>query len=779
MFSRIIRNDFLKSKAITLTTVIFVAAAAMLVSLAAILIVNLTGSIDTLMTQSKTPHFMQMHSGKIDTARLTAFADQNGSVDEFQVLEFLNVDGARIVINGSSLAGSVQDNGFSVQSKKFDFLLDLDGNIINPSLGQLYVPICYMKDNTAKIGDKAMVYGKEFTVAGFLRDSQMNSTLCASKRFLVSEEEYTQIKGLGSTEYLIEFRLKDLAALGTFETAYTAAGLEANGPTITYQLFKTLNAISDGMMIAVILLISVLVVAIAFMCIRFTLLAKIEDDYREIGVMKAIGLRVSDIKKVYLAKYTAIAAAGCILGFALSFVFKDALLENIRLNMGESNNSSFALIFGIIGILLVFLAITAYVKGVLRRFRKISAAEAIRFGTSQEKSAGINHFYLSRNRLLDTNIFLGVKDILARKKLYATMLAVLVISAFIIIVPQNLYNTISSKSFIRYMGIGSYDMRIDIQRVDDASGEASDIIGKAAEVAKAMEADSAISKYTVLTTKAFTAVMNDGSEESIKIELGDHSAFPVEYSKGRAPAAENEIALSAINANELGKSVGDVITISVNGNAKDLTVSGIYSDITNGGKTAKAVFQDNSADIMWCIICAEVSDKSLVAGKVSEYAGRFGSAKVTGVDEFILQTFGSTMNSVKKASYAAIAIALAITALVTLLFMKMLVSKDRYSIAVMKAFGFTNSDITAQFISRSVFVLIVGIILGTLMANTLGEMLAGAVIASFGASSFKFVINPLWAYLLCPMMMVCAVLIATIIGTSGAGKIKISESIKE
>lgn len=121
------------------------------------------------------------------------------------------------------------------------------------------------------------------------------------------KNDFAEIKSLGSTEYLIEFRLKDLSALGAFETAYASAGLEANGPTITYPLFKTLNALSDGMMIAVILLVSVLVVAIAFMCIRFTLLAKIEDDYREIGVMKAIGLRLSDIKKIYLAKYTAIA----------------------------------------------------------------------------------------------------------------------------------------------------------------------------------------------------------------------------------------------------------------------------------------------------------------------------------------------------------------------------------------------------------------------------------------------------------------------------------------
>lgn len=772
MYYRIIRKDIVKSKAITLTTTIFIAAAAMLVSLAAILVVNLSGALDTLMTQAKTPHFMQMHSGEIDTARLTSFAEQNSNVDEFQVLEFLNMDGARIIFGDRSLANSVQDNGLSIQSEKFDYLLGLDGNVINVSDGELYVPISYMKDNTTKVGDKAVISGKEFTVAGFLRDSQMNSMLSSSKRFLVSRNDYAELKNHGNIEYLIEFRLKDLSKLSEFETAYASAGLEANGPTITYPLFKTINAVSDGMMIGVVLLVSVLVVTIAFMCIRFTLLAKIEDDYREIGVMKAIGLRISDIKKIYLAKYAAIAAAGCILGFALSFVFKGMLLENIRLYMGESENSSFALLLGIYGILLVFLAIIAYVSGVLRRFRKISAAEAIRFGTSQEKTAGAKRFNLSGNRLFNTNIFLGVKDVLARKKLYATMLAVLMISAFIIIVPQNLYNTISSKNFIKYMGIGNSDMRIDIQQTGNISE-------KAAEIIKMMSSDSAISKYAVLTTKTFKAKTEDGSEERLKIELGDHSIFPVEYAEGRAPAAEDEIALSAMNANELSTEVGEIITLVIEGKEKNLTVSGIYSDITNGGKTAKAVFTDNSADIMWYVICAELADPSLIDSKVSEYADRFDYAKVSDIDEYMAQTYGSTISSVGKASKSAIAVALIISVLVTLLFMKMLVAKDRYSIAVMKAFGFTNSDIQVQYVSRSVFVLIVGIVLGTLLANTLGERLAGAVISSFGASTFHFTVNPLSAYLLSPLLMIGSVLIATIIGTSGAGQIKISQNIKE
>lgn len=772
MYYRIIRNDILKSKLITLTTMIFVAAAAMLVSLSAILVVNLSGAIDTLMTQAQTPHFMQMHSGELDRARFTAFAEQNSKVDEYQVLEFLNVEGARIVINGKSLSDNVQDNGFSTQSDKFDYLLDLDGKVITVFDGEIYVPVGYMKDGTAKTGDAAVIGGKVFTVAGFLRDSQMNSLLASSKRFLVSKHDYAELQSSGSTEYLIEFRLKDLSMLGGFKDDYTSAGLEANGPTITYPLFKMLNAISDGLMIAVILLVSALVVAIAFMCIRFTLLATIESDYREIGVMKAIGLRVSDIKKIYLAKYAGIAALGCIVGFVLSFAFRGLLLENIRLYMGGSENSSLALLFGVIGVVLVFLAVTSYVSRVLRRFRKISAAEAVRFGTSQDKSRGATHFTLSANRLLNTNVFLGVKDVLTRKSLYATMLAVLVMSVFIMIVPQNLYNTISSKSFITYMGIGNSDIRLDIQQTDH-------IAAKATEIAKVLDNDTSISRFAVLTTETFTAKREDGSEERLNIELGDHSVFPVEYSQGSGPAADNEIALSVMNGDELGKKVGDIITLMIDGQAKELTVCGIYSDITNGGKTAKAAFSERSADLMWSVIYAEFSDEAVVDGKIREYADRFKFAKVSGIDEYITQTFGSTIYSVGKASRVAIVIMLAISVLVTVLFMRMLVEKDRYSIAVMKSLGFTNSDLSTQYFSRSVFVLMIGIVLGTLLANTLGEILSGALISSFGASSFRFVVNPVSVYLLCPLMLTGSVLIATMIGRSGTGQITISGNIKE
>src|SRR6056297_589195 len=118
MIFRLVRNDILRNKTTTAITVLFVTATALLVTLAVILFVNLAGAIDTLMEDAKTPHFLQMHSGSLDRSRLDSFVDDHPEIVDHQVLEFLNVDGARIRVGNRSLAQSVQDNGFAVQSPR-------------------------------------------------------------------------------------------------------------------------------------------------------------------------------------------------------------------------------------------------------------------------------------------------------------------------------------------------------------------------------------------------------------------------------------------------------------------------------------------------------------------------------------------------------------------------------------------------------------------------------------------------------------------------------------
>lgn len=772
MNRKIIQRDIAGNKAVSFLTVLFITAAAMLLSLAGILVTNLFGSIDRLMADAKTPHFMQMHTGDVDFEELEAFAAGNSAVEDFQVLEFLNVGGEKIRLGENSLALSVQDNGFSVQSSRFDFLLDENNRPAQPKDGELWVPVCYNRDHTVQAGDKAVINGKTFVVTGFVRDSQMNSTLASSKRFVVSAGDYAQLKEVGSVEYLIEFRLKDLSDLSEFESAYSASQMPANGPTLSWPLFRMISAVSDGIMIAVILLVSVIVILIALLCIRFTLLAKIEDDYREIGVMKAVGIRVSDIQSIYLAVYAVLAAAGCIMGFLLSLALRGPLQESIRANLGESGNDGLSFLLGMAGTLLLFFFILFFIRRILKRFRRISPVQAIRQGSEQENVRGGKSLRLSKNRWLSANLFLAVKDIAARKRLYLTMLFVIILACFIMVVPQNLYHTISDSSFVTYLGVGRCDLRMDIQQTEELEE-------KAGSVGKYLERDSAVETYAVFVTELFDQEQEDGTTEQIKVELGNHGAFPLQYVDGRLPSRDSDIALSVLYAEEMDKKVGDKMILLTDKGEKQLTVCGIYSDITNGGKTAKAAFQPGTREAAWSTVCVNLKQPGVLAEKTEEYSRKFPYAKVSGMEDYVAQTFGQTLRAVRTASVGAGFVAVVVTLLVILLFMKLLTAKDRYSIAVLKSVGFTGSDISRQYIWRSVLVVILGILLGSVLAGTLGERIAGAAISSLGAAAFQFTEDPLSSFVLSPAVLLFTALAATIAGTAKAGNLCISQSIKE
>ncbi len=772
MYARIIRNDIRRSRLASLATALFVAVSALLVSLAGALGAELSAALETLMERAATPHLLQMHSGPIDLERLESFAAGRPEVEGFQVLEFLNVEGAAFEFGDRTLAGSVQDNGLSVQGRDFDFLLDLDGNVANPREGELYVPVFYYKDGTARTGDRVRILGREFRVAGFVRDSQMNSALSSSKRFLVSPADYAVLRGRGSVEHLIEFRLRDPGALGNLEAAYVAAGLESNGPRVGFPLFRMMNALSDGLLIVVLLFVGLLVTFVSLLCVRFALLAKIEQDYREIGAMKAIGLRVSDIRRAYLAKYAVLAVPGALSGWALSFAFRGPLLANLRLFMGEGGASRLAPALGLAGALLVGLLVLGYVRGVLGRFRKISAAEALRFGAPRQAPRRPGRLRLAAGLPLGANAALGFLDVLARKPLYGTMLAVLVASSFIAVVPRNLHTTVASPSFSSYLGIGACDLRADVQAVGD-------IPGRASEIASALAADPEIRKSVMLTARAFTVRGKDGSESSLKVELGDHSVFPVAFAEGRAPGAPDEIALSVLSAQDLGVRAGDRLPAAVDGEWRELRVAGLYSDVTNGGKTAKAALPGGEAPVLWAVVQAGLADPSRSREKAAAYAAAFPYAKVSSLPEYVNQTFGPTIRAVGSASRISLGTALVLAALITALFVRMLVARDRVSIAALRALGFRNSDLTRQYLARSALVAGIGVLAGSLLANTLGESLVGVLISLFGAASFEFAADPLSAYILIPLAVALAALTATAAGALGAGRIDIAQTIRE
>lgn len=771
MYWTLIRNDIKASKMITGIILLFIIITSILFSVATMLAVNLAGSIDNLMSQAKTPHFLQMHSGELHKNKILEFAASCNDVEAIEISTFVNIDNSKLILGETRMDNNVQDNGICIQNRKFDYLLDLDGNIIHPKTGEIYVPTAYWKQKLVQKGDTIKIENNTLRVAGFLRDSQMNSMLASSKRFLVSEEDFQKLKSFGKEEYLIEFRLKNLESLSDFEQNYMKAGLDADGPTVTYPLFRVMNAISDGLVIATLLFISGIIVIVAFLCIRFTLLAKMEEECREIGVMKAIGLRYLDVRQIYLRKYQFVAGIGCLTGFLISMCLRGVILENIRLYFGEEKNQILSIFFCLLAVVVVYGMMITLVKIVLRRFKKVSILEAMHMEEFGNKKNG-NYLFSQNCRGLDANRYLAIRDVSSRKKLYVTVFFIVVLAVFISLVPRNLYCTISSGSFITFMGTGKCDVRIDLMQNQNPEQYAKQMKTQLLESKKT-------SKVASLNTKRYEAKLKDGSTAELKITTGDIDIFPLMYSSGHSPRSENEVALSVLNAEELHLLVGDTLILIINGQEKKLIVSGIYSDITNGGKTARANFLDPSKSTISSVICVDFTDESDKASEIQIIKKLFPLAKISDTSEYVKQTMGTTILAIQVAMYVAFIISLGILVLMVSLFMGLLVTKDRFNHVVLKALGFYNRDIKKQYMYRLLFVSVAGVLAGTIMANTLGEKIAGLMIQSFGASTFEFTINPWMTYLLIPVLFIVTVILTMRVSIRKIGKINITTYIKE
>ena len=708
---RILWNDIKGNRLLAVTTWLFMAICAFMFALTCFLFVSLMSSVDTLMEKAQTPDFLQMHAGQIKEEELVEFAEENEQVRDYQILKFLNLENSSIFLNNHSLADSTQDNGVCVQSGSFDYLLDLENKTIHVSDGEIYVPVCYRKEYGLIVGGTVQIGKNFFTIAGFLRDSQMNSMMASSKRFLVSPSDYRRLKEEGSEEYLIEFLLREEADINAFVTEYTDAGLPSNGPAITKPLIRMMNALSDGLMILVILLVSVVSLLISMLCIRFSLLTQIEADRKEIGMLKAIGISRDDIRQLYNMKFLALSGLGAVLGLLLAFLVKGSISAQVQELYGA-------------------------VRRTLKRTEKLSAVEALTGQYGEKKKRLLPS---SQNMIVALVITLGI---------------------FMMILPQNLLSTIASPRFVTYMGIGDGEIRLDIRQTEDIAGETE-------QVEKLLVEDEQITSFVTLRTTSCRTVLPDGSHNSLQVEQGNHTIFPVTYAEGEAPKEKNEIALSYLCADEFGLSEGDRILISIDGKLQEYTICGIYSDITNGGKTAKVAYLHGEEPLMWSVFYVSLKDNAEKTEWLSEYTENLSnsgiSAKAVDIREYVDDTYGQTIQQIRTAAKVAGMVAALVIFAVVFLFTRLHVTKDRYDISLRKAIGFTGRDIKRLYLLRYLPVMLVGILAGILFANILGEKLAGMLLKSLGATGFSFLIDYKTVCLVVPVVTVtiasCAVLL--------------------
>lgn len=761
-----IKNDFKRNKTINLTLLLFMMFSAVLAVASVLMVVQTFTSISQLYETAQPPHFLQMHKGEINEEQIDKFMAKNEQVTYSQTIAMIDIFGENLTVVGEddayNLADLRLDIGLVKQNRDRDLLLNSNHEKLILNEGEIGIPIILKGMYDMEIGDKIILTAngvrEEYIIKEFVLDAQMNSTMASSTRVLLSDVDFEKLYGkVGELEYLIEAYFNDKDQASSFQTIYENSGLPINGQAVTYTMIFLLSALTDIVTVFVLILASMLLIIVSFISIKFTIMAAMEEDVREIGTMKAIGLTYINIRGIYLNKYRVLAFIGVTLGYIIALLSSTAITEHISTTFGKIGLSPLAIISSGVVVCLVYLLIITYCKRVLNKIKNLTVVDALVSGKGFENKTGAVRDGLYKSKKLPVNGLIALREVFYHFKNWVIMFMVMLIVVLIILVPFNLLHTFEAPEFITYMGSSLEDILIEVETGENLETNYD-------KVTQLLSKDSSVNNYFENRTIRVAATDSAGGAMNINIDVGENAGNELQYLDGKAPQGENEIAVSFINADEMGIETGNAIELLTGEQVQQFLVSGVYQDVTSGGKTAKSKYNFPGVDVHKYSFSVNLKEDADMKNKADEWAGSLGAGvTVDPMEEFINQTLGGVAKQLKTIVFALVIIGACLAMLITVLFLKLRLAKDSSEIAVLKAIGFSVQDIYEQYMIKIGFTSLLGITAGIIATDLLGERIvnAGLMMSGLGVKEVSLVENPVIEYIIVPVLLIGLVMLVT------------------
>ncbi|MDQ0233265.1 FtsX-like permease family protein [Metabacillus malikii] len=761
----LVKNDFKRNKLINLALFMFIMFSSVLAILSVIVASQTMISISELYKKAEPAHFLQMHKGDINESEIDTFMSEHELVTYWQTVTMLTVYGESLTIISEetyNLSDSRLDIGLVKQNETKDLLLNANHEKVTLQKGEIGMPILLKDMYGMEIGDHVQLssqgVSKEFIITEFILDSMMNSPMASSTRILLSDDDFEALSNqVGEREYLIEAYFHDANEASDFQTAYENSGLPQNGQAITYTIIFILSALTDITTVFMLLLVSILLIIVSFICVKFTLMATLEEELTEIGTMKAIGIQFSDIRNLYLYKYRFIATTAIMTGYFAALHLSTIFTKHISATFGDQGMYTITILISITAGLLVFVFTNYYCSKLLKKLKKLSVVTALLHGEGLDKKKRKTKSGLSKSKVLPVNWLVSIRDVYQERRNWSMMFVVVLIAVLLILIPVNLMNTLKEPRLITYMGSSLEDILIEVENGENLENDAAD-------VKLLVKNDTNLKSYQEYRRVRVQTSDAEGEKMNLHIDYGEKAGSGLQYVSGKAPETENEIAISYLNAEKIGKTTGDNIVLFTNGKEQPFLISGVYQDVTSGGYTAKATHNFSTLQPVKVTFSTHLKEGIDPEKKASEWSEILGAGvSVNSMSQFIDQTLGGVVHQLQTIVLAITLIGASLVMLVTGLYLKLRLAKDRSAIAVLKAIGFSEQDIKKQYMIKIGTVSLAGILTGTILTEVLDEPIinVGLSIAGLGIKNVELFTNPVITYLICPFCLLLLTLFIT------------------
>ena len=788
MNRKILKKDLKRKKSMNLILLLFVLLATTFIAASLNNLKIVTNGIDYYFEQAQVKDFLidalsGTNGEKVENdEKIEAFLESQENVTSYDVAtELLLTENQIEEIGDTSLDLDSTLTVASCENNSQKFFDEENQEITSIKEGEVYYPRKMFHDSL-KAGDSFYIvsgdYKKKFTIKGVMKDAILGAEMMGMNRILISEKDFKELQenGVFASCKMYSISCDDVEA---FKKEHNNSDYKVLfGDTM--KIIRT-TYVMDLVITGILLMISICLILIAVIMLRFTIVFTVNEDYKEIGIMKAIGILDFTIRSLYLTKYFMISLVGAVIGCLISIPFSQMLIANVTENIVvQESKSNLLLAVGASAMVVLVVVWFAYLStGKIKHFTPM---DAIRSGNNGERFQKKTIFTLGKSKMRATT-FMALNDVLCEWRKYMVLLVTSIVGVWLVVMPVNTINTLQSDRIADWFGMAPCDFIFGEQgRLEEIvlAQDKKEFETYIEEVEKKLnEGGIEVDKVVSEAAFRFKVRKGDNSYNTFSLQGIGTTTDQYMYDEGQAPAYDNEVAITHVIAEQLDASIGDTVYISMWGEEIPFVVTAIYQSMNNMGEGLRfhqdaevdysAVYSGTSMQVILKDTPTEEELTAIIA-KVKKIAPE---ASVETTREYIDDMIGGISEQLKPVKGMLLVIVILINILVVVLMQKMFLIREQGEMGMLKAIGFSNGAIIGWQTKRIALILLVGIVIGTVTGTPFSQVTSGEVFKYMGASRIEFQIHPWEVYVLYPVALFVVTLAACVVTMLKVRKISV------
>ncbi|MDD6135868.1 MAG: FtsX-like permease family protein [Lachnospiraceae bacterium] len=768
MIRSILKKDLKRKKTMNIIILMFVMLATMFVASSMNNIITVMNGTGYYFEKAGIGDYVILTMGEDVIGNLDAALEDNPYVDDYRLETVIYVSDEKITReDGSELFGRNVNLIQSLDSSRIHFFDENNKEVTTVAPGKVYITSDFLKRNNLKKGDKIIInHGGvkvTFSVEGRIKDALLGSKFMGNARFLMNQEDFDKFAAaeelshnfMGQVCYIDTDDVK-----GLNESLSDVQGMAFNKPI---GIIKTCY-VMDMIVAGVLVVLSICLIIVAFVVLKFTITFTLEEEFREIGVMKAIGIKDKKIRRIYITKYFAIAVVGALVGFAGSIPFGNMLMESVSENMVLGNSSG--ILLNVISAVVVVVVIVGYAYHCTKKLKKYSPIDAIRSGQTGERFKKKSSYRLGKSHLKPTG-YMAVNDVISSPKRYITMIVAFAICSLLVFMLVNTTETMQSDNLVYTFGKVSDAYMSDNERaMEDMHGEGKTAFYNRINELEGILADNGIEATASIEAQFTCKVEFDGKSYKVACQQGINTkATDYVYSKGTAPSNAHEIAITKQISKDTGAKIGDTVKITVDDKTEEYLVTAYFQTMNQMGEIIRfhEDVQTNAGQASSMMayqfdFAGDPSQKE-IDEKVSVMREIFDTDDVFNSAEYTADCIG-VVDTMKAVEYLILTITLIVVLLVTILMERSFISDEKGEIAILKAVGFSDKSIIKWHALRFAIVGVLAVAIAVAISIPMTKLCITPIFGIMGMSSIVYEFDLLKICVIFPGIILGVTLVA-------------------